>query len=90
MYNQKQAEQLWRYYNNRIIGKPIYKFKFNSPSIAAVSIEETAKNEFDIICYTKSSEGIGLFRDIRSAAKELELPAPGDILAGWHTCSFND
>ncbi|WP_144219661.1 hypothetical protein [Flavobacterium anhuiense] len=82
MYTQKQAQQLCRYYNSRIMGKPIYRFKLKSPSIAAVSIEEIAKNEFDIICYTKSSEGIGFFRDIRSAAKELGLPAPAKILAG--------
>lgn len=53
-----------------------------SPSITAVMIEQISKNEFDIICYTKSSEGIGFLRDIRSASKELGLPAPAEILAG--------
>lgn len=64
------------------MGKPIYKFKMKSPSITAVMIEQISKNEFDIICYTKSSEGIGFLRDIRSASKELGLPAPAEILAG--------
>ncbi|MFC0776938.1 hypothetical protein [Flavobacterium sp. HJSW_4] len=82
MYTEKQAEQLCRYYSNIIIGKPIYRFKLESPSITAVRIEEISSNEFDIICYTKSLEGIGFFRDIRSAAKELGLPAPAKILAG--------
>jgi hypothetical protein len=82
MYTQKQTEQLCQYYNNIIIGKPIYRFKLESPSIKDIKIEEISSNEFDIICYTKSSEGIGFFRDIRSAAKELGLPAPAEILAG--------
>lgn len=82
MYTQKQAEQLSRYYTDRIIGQPIYRFKLKSPSITDIKIEEISNNEFDVICCTKSSEGIGFFRDIRSAAKELGLPAPTEILAG--------
>lgn len=88
MYTQNEAEELSRYYTNRIMGKPIYKFKLKSQSITEIKIEEISINKFDILCYTKSCEGIGFFRDIRSAAKELGLPAPTAILAGWTSNFF--
>jgi hypothetical protein len=80
MYTLKQAEQLSRYYKDRILGKAINKKTSEALAITDLKIEELTEQNFDVVCYAKCSCSVGFFRDIRSAARELDLPAPSEVL----------
>ena len=80
MYTLKEAEQPSQYYQDRILGKAINKKTSESLAITDLKIEELTEQNFDVICYAKCSYSVGFFRDIRSAAKELGLPAPSQVL----------
>ncbi len=81
MYTLKEAEQLSRYYEHRILGKAINKKTSEALAITDLKIEELTEKNFDVICCAKCSYSVGFFRDIRSAAKELGLADPSQVLA---------
>lgn len=80
MYTLKEAEQLSRYYQDRVLGKAITKKTSEALAITDLKIEELAEQRFDVVCCAKCSYSVGFFRDIRSAAKELGLPGPSQVL----------
>lgn len=80
MYTLKEAEQLSRYYKDRILGKAINKKTSEALAITDLKIEELTEQNFDVVCYAKCSHSVGFLRDIRSAARELGLPAPSQVL----------
>lgn len=80
MYTLKEAEQLSRYYEHRIMGKAITKKTSEALAITDLKIEELTEENFDVVCYAKCSHSVGFLRDIRSAARELGLPAPSQML----------
>lgn len=76
MYTYKEACIFLDYYTAEMLGKSIGRSKSLSLPITDIKIEQSENNKFDVICYAKSESGIGFFRDIRSAAKELDLFSP--------------
>lgn len=80
MYSHSDALKIFKYYIDKLVGKPLDKSQSESLLIDHLKIDELDNGKFRVICIGVASASVHLFRDIHSVAKDLGLSLPHEIV----------
>jgi hypothetical protein len=80
MYTFENAIILLRYYQDKLIGKPLNLEKARNLPVSYIKIKGEGK-AYRVLCYAKASSSVEFFSDIRMVIKGTDLLQPDEVLA---------
>lgn len=80
MYTYKEAQKIFDYYSDKVIGRPLDKIEAPTLLITELKIVEIKNNKHNVFCYARASVSSYLYRNIQVVVKDLELISPSEVL----------
>ncbi len=80
MYTYKEAQEIFDYYSDKVIGKEIKEAEFEKYLIEYLKIEELNNGSFIVNCYSRTATSTPLYRNIQGVAKDLGLISLTELL----------